>query len=789
MTAGFGIEKLGFVSLRHPWICLLIVAVITPFAIFGATQNRFSSDVREIFRSDDPAFIQLDLLNERFPSSQPDLQIIAEADTAFDAKDLEALQTLHTKLLKIDGVTGVLSVFSAVTAPEGDGEPQPIFPEDLTKLEASDAARKEVADHPLIRAKLLSDDWRLTVFALSLKQLAQDTEGQAKERALVAAIGKTTNETLTGTNVTARLTGLAVIRDEILSGLSRDQRSFGLLALGLGIIVCWIFLRSIPLIIIAVVPAIIAVAWLRGGMWLFGQDINLLTGIAPTIILVIVLSNCLHLLFSIRRGLQRGDSLETAIEGAVKRVGPACVLTSLTTGLAMSSLIWMPHSFIADFGITTASGTVMALFVTLMTVPALSVLLLGGYAKKIHGTSESDFFRRAIDAICAKAASAVASFPGAIALIGLLLTIAGFWLHALNQPQYSYVNNMPPESTALKAIQASDNKLAGANTLEVLLYFPEKHSLKTYKTLEIIREVHNILDSEPTFGAVTSLHTVEEWLGGGDIGEDRLIDFLEAKNARSFASSFVALKENAIRMSAQFRNMTSDELKPILANVKRQVRKVEAQNPGLKIAITGIVPVSSRASHEMIRQLNISLITAIGLILVLIGVGMRSLRAGLASVLPNLFPIAMGGAYLNLVEGGLEFTSLVAFAVGFGIAVDATIHYLTRYRLERASLDSVAAALKQTTMDVGPVVIMATVLIAGGIGTTMMSRLPTVALYGTIVVIVLTSAVIGALLFLPAVMSTMERYWPSRWKGETKDKTEAPETEAPGSDAPKTESA
>jgi len=59
-----------------------------------------------------------------------------------------------------------------------------------------------------------------------------------------------------------------------------------------------------------------------------------------------------------------------------------------------------------------------------------------------------------------------------------------------------------------------------------------------------------------------------------------------------------------------------------------------------------------------------------------------------------------------------------------------------------------------------------------------------VALYGTIVVIVLTSAVIGALLFLPAVMSTMERYWPSRQDGETKAKTEAP-----ASDAPKTESA
>jgi predicted RND superfamily exporter protein len=80
-------------------------------------------------------------------------------------------------------------------------------------------------------------------------------------------------------------------------------------------------------------------------------------------------------------------------------------------------------------------------------------------------------------------------------------------------------------------------------------------------------------------------------------------------------------------------------------------------------------------------------------------------------------------------------------------------------------------------MDVGPVVIMATVLIAGGIGTTMLSKLPTVALYGTIVVIVLTSAVIGALLFLPAVMSTMERYWPSSWQREPKAKSDEAATE------------
>ena len=166
----------------------------------------------------------------------------------------------------------------------------------------------------------------------------------------------------------------------------------------------------------------------------------------------------------------------------------------------------------------------------------------------------------------------------------------------------------------------------------------------------------------------------------------------------------------------------------------------------------------------MIKQLNRSLIIAIGTILILIGIGMRSVRAGLASVLPNLFPIAMGGAYLYFVEGGLEFTSLVAFSVGFGIAVDSTIHFLNRYRLERSDGRPVNDALQRSIMMVGPVVIMSTVLIASGIGTTLLSSLPMVQLYGTIVVIVLLSAIIGTLLFLPAVMSTMERYWPARWK-------------------------
>jgi predicted RND superfamily exporter protein len=213
--------------------------------------------------------------------------------------------------------------------------------------------------------------------------------------------------------------------------------------------------------------------------------------------------------------------------------------------------------------------------------------------------------------------------------------------------------------------------------------------------------------------------------------------------------------ENSVLVTAQFAELASDQLEPILDRLERRLKDAQDRDPKVEIAVTGIVPISARASHDMIQQLNRSLMIAIGLILVLIALAMRSLGAGLVSILPNLFPIAMGGAYLYLVEGGLQFTSLVAFTVGFGIAVDSTIHMLNRYRLEKSDKDEVTTSLRRTITTVGPVIIMSTVVLAAGIGTSLLSSLPMVHLYGAVVVIVLLSAMIGDLLFLPALMATV----------------------------------
>jgi hypothetical protein len=94
-SSGFKIEKLGLLSLRHPWLSLLVVALTTPLMVYGASKLEFSSDIRGIFRSAGDEFERLDTVEERFPGHSHQVEIVIDSDETFSPQELEALQPLR----------------------------------------------------------------------------------------------------------------------------------------------------------------------------------------------------------------------------------------------------------------------------------------------------------------------------------------------------------------------------------------------------------------------------------------------------------------------------------------------------------------------------------------------------------------------------------------------------------------------------------------------------------------------------------------------------------------------
>ncbi|MGI9418014.1 MAG: efflux RND transporter permease subunit [Geminicoccaceae bacterium] len=733
---------------------ILLVLVVTVCAQFGANRLGFSSDIREIFRSGSPDFATLEQVARQYPGTGRDILIAVEGKDLFQPAVLENLRALHLDLGFVEAIGYVLSPFSARTPPDAKGGTESVVPAELSDTEDMAALRQQLLGHPLVSGKLLSSDGRLCLFVLSLKG---PNRGVDELRRVIGEVETLAKDILKDSDVDIRLTGASVMRVEILGALIRDQKTFRIAGLTIAVLFCWLFFRSIPYVVIALAPAVAAITWLRGTMAFMGQDINVLTNVIPSLVMVIAFASAMHVLFSVRRGLGRELSLEDSIKRAILQVGPACVLASATTALALLALVIVPHPFIIRFGLTAAFGTALAYIAIMTTLPPLCRLLIGRIGSRGKVKDRSDWIHRGVHAISRTAARWVRARPAMIFVGGALLTVVSGWLYTLNTPQYQYQDNLPKGNPAFGAIQLINAKLSGADTLRLLIQWPREYELDSTATLDLIRSTHEIFEAEPAIKAVSSLFSAERWFVAGGRDRKDLLGFL--KKARSPLSSRVMAPDNhSALVTGNFTSLPAAELVAIITKLDLKLDQLRERNPSVKFSLTGLTPVSAKASTEMIQQLNRSLLIAVCAIILLIGLAMRSVWAGLVSILPNLLPITLVGAGLYLFGKGLQFTSVVAFTIGFGMAVDSTIHVLNRYRLEKAEDADAASAMEKTIAAIGPVLIVSTLVLASGVGGTMLSEMPMVRLYGEVIVVLLTTALAGALLLLPAIIRIVDRW-------------------------------
>ncbi len=756
MTAGFGLEKLGLVTLKYPRASLLLVALLAALAVYGNSRLGFSSDIREIFRSGSTDFVALEEVSDQFPGSERDILILVDGPDLFTVDKLERLRDLHLDLGLVEGVASALSMFSARTSPDADGETAALIPADLAEVEDLAALRRLVQEHPLVAGRLFSEDGRLGLIVLSLTDEERDVDAL---RPIIAEVKDLADELLEGTGLDVTMTGTAVLRVEIIGALIRDQRTFRAIGLSVAVLLCWLFFRSIPYVVIALAPAALSIVALTGGMGLAGQDVNVLNNIIPSLVLVIAFASALHLLFAIRRSLDDGVALDASIEKAVREVGPACVLTSATTAIALLSLTAVPHPFIRGFGLTAACGTGFAYVAIMLTVPPLARLLLARWGDAA-GWGKAQAIQSFFAGLSHGAARLVRENAPMIAGVGVALAVVAGLLHTLNKPHYQYQDNLPASSLAIRAIETINARLSGTNTLRLLIDWPDGHDLRSPQTLDTVADAHELLASEPLVTRVSSLRDVERWFVEGGRSRDDLFAFLEKTNT-PLTQRILSPEHTSVLVTGYFGSMPAVELVALADRLDRKLEPLRAANPGANIALTGLVPVSAKASTEMIGQLNRSLLIAVTLIIVLIGLAFRSVPRGLASILPNVLPIFLAGAALFLTGSGLQFTSVVAFTIGFGIAVDSTIHVLNRYRLARQTA-APPEALDETILAIGPVLIVSTLVLIAGIGGTVFSELPMVRLYGQIIILLLTAALAGDLLFLPAIIRVVSQFRPAR---------------------------
>ena len=130
----YGIERIGLIPLRLPYVSLVILIALAIGAAFGLMRLKVDDSLSQLFRSDTPEFKQFLDVTQRFPSSEFDVLVVVEGKDLLARNSLEAVRNLVTDLQLIDGTRGIISLFSARTPPEAGRLPGPLFPETLPEI-------------------------------------------------------------------------------------------------------------------------------------------------------------------------------------------------------------------------------------------------------------------------------------------------------------------------------------------------------------------------------------------------------------------------------------------------------------------------------------------------------------------------------------------------------------------------------------------------------------------------------------------------------------------------------
>lgn len=745
-SIAFGIEKIGLIPLRAPKLAAAILLALCVVAVFGIQRIKIDDSLSQLFRSDTPEYKQYEEVTKRFPSSEYDVLVVVEGKTLLERESLEKLRDLVTDLQLVDGTRGIISLFSARQPPENGKLPAALFPETLPEGKDYDAFIQKVRSNEVIRGKLLSEDGTLALVVLALDPKIVGNKGL---NTTIGEVRKAMAEDLEGTGLTSQLSGVPVMQLEIRNAVERDGLTYNIAGILAGCIIAIIFFRRVSFMIVAAFPPLLAILLSIGALGWLGFSLNMFLNVMTPLIMVISFSDSMQLTFAARDRLIAGEDKYSAFRNAVLVVGPACVLTHGTAALSFIALQFSDSDLIRTFGEAGLMATLIALLAVLSLVPVFGVLLVrkeNVFATTIKGADKGV---EALRAFCAWIAVRMVGRPALFSLIALLVVGGLGTIYANLQPRYRLADQVPDKQQAVAASSRLDAKLTGANPIDVLIEFPKGKSLYDKETLDTIAAVHSIIEKQAGVGNVWSLETLRRWIaekaGKSDVETlKQYVDMLPSYLVRRFISK----EEDAVVVSGRVPDLDSSQILPTVEKLDAAMGAVRAAHPGYEIAVTGLSAIAARNSAAMIDKLNHGLTIEFLLVAAFIGLAFRSVVVMLVSILPGIFPVVLSGTVLWLMGEGLQFASVVALTVSFGLGLSATIHFLNRLRLEeRPGLDE-GKAVERATVLVGPALILTTVVLACGLVVTVFSDLPSLRLFGWLSAFSMIAALIADLFIL-----------------------------------------
>jgi len=701
------------------------------------TKNESRQDERRTLRR----------VKKEFVNRQADCFLVVESDDLFTRANISAVRDVAEAVEELPFVSSALWL-DAISVFDDYGLPMNLVPhrDDLDGAIDEDyrIARKQALEHTLVKGQLLSDDGQTLLILIGLDRSEMDDRIEA-----IKHLRKVAKEAAAGSAITVRLTGgmpLWAIEREISD---REHRWHQLLGYGIVFLIAVFVFRRLEAVLIVGSAPVLGVFWSLGILGLMGEELDGLSGpILPILITLVGFTDGVHLMIHIREKRVQGFSPIEASRSAVEHIGLACFLTSLTTAIGFGSLMLAQSEVVRDFGRACAVGVIATFFAVTILIPLLSSTRVG---RNVHLGESHDFVGKHLQRMSGMI-DAIVRHARLVTAIAVVITIVTAGIASTLRPDNKLENQLPVRSEAYQALKHCDDVFGGISFVSVVAEWPESTSAESPEFIALLDDVEALLASEPLIRNPVSIKSVlrnmPTWTDDLVIRIPYLKSLPEAVTERFYRPDL-----RRALVIARVRDEGIARYDPIFKRIEGELEELEQKHAGFELRLTGDPVVRGRDLSQIVSDLATSLGTATLIIFCVMMIVYRSLKIGLISLVPNLLPLVVTATLLVAIGRPLDLYSVCAFTICLGIAVDDTIHFLSRFQYEFAVDGDTNAAIHRSFLGVGRGIVTTTVVLVSGFAVVLSSELPGNVAFAAMACSTIAAALLGDLIFLPALLA------------------------------------
>lgn len=761
-------QKVAGFILRYRIPLLIFILITTVFMGYESQFVTMSYKFGGILPEDDSTQVEYERFTKRFAEDGNILVLGIKGDAVHSYPVFSDWYTLGIDLRNVDGVDSVFSEAHLYSIRKDTALKKFDLYQVVSRRPESqaevDSLEKQIKSLPFYRGLLYNDSTNATLMMLSVNRDKFNSEDRVE---VVEEIQQIVHAFTEKTGLQVHLSGLPYIRTVQTAKIKQELGMFVGLSALITAMLLLLFFKSFRVMLISMLVVIIGVIWSMGFISLMGFQLTALMGLIPPLIIVIGVPNCVFLVNKYHNEYRHHGNQIKALNRVINKIGNATFMTNATTATGFATFIFTQSAMLKQFGIA-ASLNIMCVFVlSLIIIPCIFSFMPPPKDRHVRHLDRK-WVGGAMDFLL----NLIRSNRRPAYVAAILVFLISLYGITKIQTTGNIVDDLPKHDQIIKDLNFFERNFAGVMPLEILVNSLDSSRVTTTKTLKKIEELQTTLESYPEISrplAITdAVKFAKQAYYNGNPAKYSLLTGYEKsfigpyiRGNKSEVSGvmhlFLDSTQTVTRISAQIADIGTNELDSLMTHLKPQVFAIFPKDE-YKVTLTGTSIVFLNGTDYLVKNLFVSLAIAIAVIGMLMALLFNSLRMVLFSLVPNILPLVFTAGLMGYIGIAIKPSTILVFSIAFGISVDDTIHFLSKYRqeLKLRSYDMQRCILNALRETGASMMYTSIILFFGFLSFTASNFGGTIAL-GFLVSMTLLVAMICNLVLLPSMLMSFQK--------------------------------